>query len=260
MSAFMQLNDISMQFPSISVLQHEKWLWNHVHGSDIDFTTANETAKSSILAEDPQVRPHSGVYRTQPRTVPPNHRVSAMPTATAAEAQKAVWISTAMTSRVASQWHHTVTPRWSHTNHALIRHYSRARSAHRGNPALTSRKKNITAASAWRHGWKAWLPRTAAPQGPNSPTAPCRVPAHLRSSTAPQGGHPPCPGRAAWGRRTSLRHQGAPSPAERWRHHPATQPCFPRRNGSAGGARRSAVPPTATAVASPAPSPTAPLS
>lgn len=66
MSAFMQLNDISMQFPSISVLQHEKWLWNHVHGSDIDFTTANETAKSSILAEDPQVRPHSGVYRTHP--------------------------------------------------------------------------------------------------------------------------------------------------------------------------------------------------
>lgn len=62
----MQLNDISMQFLSISVLQHENWLWNLVSGSNIDFTTANKTAKNSILAEDPYVRPLSGVCRMRP--------------------------------------------------------------------------------------------------------------------------------------------------------------------------------------------------
>lgn len=217
MSAFMQLNDISMQFPSISVLQHEKWLWNHVHGSDIDFTTANETAKSSILAEDSQVRPHSGVYRTHPN-------LERCPQTT--ESQQCPLPLQQKPRRLcgsAQQWHHV----W-HRSDITLSHHDEAIPTTRwyvttAVPAppieATQRwrheKKNITAASAWRHGWKAWLPRTAAPQGPNSPTAPCRVPAHLRSSTAPQGGHPPCPGRAAWGRRTSLRHQGAPSPAER---------------------------------------------
>lgn len=254
----MQLNDISMQFPSISVLQHENWLWNRMRGSNIDFTTANETAKSSILAEDPYMRPLSSVCRMpQPRGAPRPQSLSSAHchcsrNPEGCENQHSDDITHGIA--VTSHCHTTMRPHQPCADTSLQPCPLRPTRQ----PSADVTNENITAASAWRHGWQAWPPRPAAPEGPGSPTAPCRIPAHLRSSIAPRGGRRPCPGRAAWGRRTSLRHRGAPSPAERWRHHPATPPRCSRRNDSAGGARRSAVPPTITA-APPAPSPTAPL-